>query len=445
MIRIRCRSCDRLWGLANSQVGKVFRCPGCGQEAVLPSADASPSPIFEFPTGRAFLRADSDVSIPIPPAVPPPAFTRPAPAPARSPERVATRAAPAPPSAPPTSPRPERVEPPRPSVAAPALQLDPIPTPRAGAAAPPGRDDLPVLEAVPDSEPIIELADDGAPLAVPPPPAAELLVKPKKRRKGKKKKKKARFWEGGLEFQRTVLLPVIGMLCLWLLLVTVGIWASEMYLFLLIFGFVIFGAGKRMLLAEAMDEGMFHWLACLFMPFYPTYYFFTRPDRIAGPFVVGCCGVLYLASSLGLYTFHYWHEFQGPRVVRDKDGTLHIDEEDARCERLLRDTETADALEWLQVKGVKHYYAAWQPDEAVENIKLMQQLGAKVWVAGIENIRDGKGSQESWKMVVRLPSDREKRESLFKLKAKWFPGNEKEDERKQTYMLLEQPDPQPMQ
>ena len=35
MIRIRCRNCDRQWGIPDSEAGKPWRCPACRQEAVL--------------------------------------------------------------------------------------------------------------------------------------------------------------------------------------------------------------------------------------------------------------------------------------------------------------------------------------------------------------------------------------------------------------------------
>lgn len=375
MIRIKCRSCERLWGLSSAQAGQLFWCPGCGQEAVLPGPESATSSAADAVSPRAFLRPDANVTVPRRRAVPP----RPA-----------------------AEPAPER----KPLPSGPRAPAGHVPAPEL--------DDLPILEAVPDDEPVIELAE----AAVPPPPPPEMTLRRTKRGKGKKKRN-ARFWEGRLEFQRTVLLSVIGVLFVWLVLGTIGIWAAKMYLVLLIFGFIIIGAGS-------------------------TYYFFTRPDRAAGPFIVGACGVLYLASGLGLYAFHHWHELRGPRTIRDKEGNLPIDEEDARCEQLLGDSEKADALAWLQAPGVKHRFVLWQPEEAVENVKLVQQLGGKVWAVDIKNIRDGKGAQETWMLVVKLPSDREKRASLFQLKAKWLPSAEKASEHGQTYVLLPARDPRRM-
>jgi hypothetical protein len=35
IIRIRCRNCDRQWGIPDSEAGKPWRCPACRQEAVV--------------------------------------------------------------------------------------------------------------------------------------------------------------------------------------------------------------------------------------------------------------------------------------------------------------------------------------------------------------------------------------------------------------------------
>jgi hypothetical protein len=59
MIRIRCRSCDRQWGIHDSEAGKPWQCPACGQEAVLPGT----APHEDVPK-TALDRADT----PAPPA-----------------------------------------------------------------------------------------------------------------------------------------------------------------------------------------------------------------------------------------------------------------------------------------------------------------------------------------------------------------------------------------
>src|SRR5262249_6669742 len=42
--RIRCRQCNRQWGLSDSEAGRLWRCPACKQEAVLPGEKIASSP-----------------------------------------------------------------------------------------------------------------------------------------------------------------------------------------------------------------------------------------------------------------------------------------------------------------------------------------------------------------------------------------------------------------
>src|SRR5262245_37260507 len=74
MIRIRCRRCDRKWGLADSEAGNGWRCPACKQEAVLPGQKVHLSPRPSKIGKKTVLRDDA----PPPPAAAEPLPTMPA-------------------------------------------------------------------------------------------------------------------------------------------------------------------------------------------------------------------------------------------------------------------------------------------------------------------------------------------------------------------------------
>jgi hypothetical protein len=296
-------------------------------------------------------------------------------------------------------------------------------------------DGLPVLEVVTDTEP-------AAPVVM------DMGRRPKKRRKKKKSKlgNIFSFLSNSLEFQRTVMLPLVLGLMLWLLLVIVTFFSYETYFFLVVFGFAIFGGGRLMLFAQALDEGMGHCVACLLVPFYPTYYFITRPDRAAGPFVVGCVGILYIASGYGFQIARHWEEIVAPSSGVDEEGRkVDVDHsDDPKCRAMLQDSKCAEALEWLNAKGVNHNFMSWSQKEGIQNVEMLYALGAvKVTMAEIEDVRDGRGSQISWTMIVQLPSKRLQRKELLKCRNRFFPMHENEPDYGQKYMLLNAPEVKP--
>jgi hypothetical protein len=293
---------------------------------------------------------------------------------------------------------------------------------------------LPVLELDPDDN------QDSSPT-----PTIDQPLRRRKKRKRPSKSGKPRFWEGSLEFQRNFLMPLVLGLCLWLVLTVVTCFSYETNLFLIFFGYAIFGIGRWMLVFAALDEGVFHWAGCLLIPFYPTYYFLTRPDRAAGPFFVGCVGVLFLMTGYTFRIVRHWEDFMpAGTAVDDEDGEVSGGmTHDAQCRELLEEPgRTAEAREWLKLPN--HHFNRWTHEQAIDNVAELYALGAKsVTAVSIEKVRDAQASEQCWQLVVKLPSDRGRRKLILKCQTKWFPSTASESDRGQTYMLLTVPDVHP--
>jgi hypothetical protein len=87
----------------------------------------------------------------------------------------------------------------------------------------------------------------------------------------------------------------------WIGLTVLAIWVRPVVFVLLILGGVVIAAGRRMLLHLAEQEGTSTWLACLLVPFYPTYFFFTRIHEAYKSFLVSCAGYVFFVSGLALF------------------------------------------------------------------------------------------------------------------------------------------------
>lgn len=144
----------------------------------------------------------------------------------------------------------------------------------------------------PESEPL----HDGAP-EIPRPPS-------RKRRRRKKKSSTA----------AQLLVPLAVAAVAWMALVVVAFLFRPALYAVLAVGSIGTLTGRGMFLRIAREEGLGTWLACLVVPFYSTYYFFTRMDETLRPFLIGCGGYLFLASGLVLW---YVHAVRSPEAAAD--------------------------------------------------------------------------------------------------------------------------------
>ncbi len=121
---------------------------------------------------------------------------------------------------------------------------------------------------------------------------------PAKKRKKKKKKKRS------ASSAPQVLMPVLVVASTVVVLVGLAWFFRPVVYALWIVGILCTLVGRRMFLKIAAEDGVGTWLACLFIPFYSTYYFFKNINLMLGPFLVSCCGYGLLGGALVLWVVH---------------------------------------------------------------------------------------------------------------------------------------------
>jgi hypothetical protein len=95
----------------------------------------------------------------------------------------------------------------------------------------------------------------------------------------------------------------------WIALTVISIWVPYAVYALLLVGGLIAVVGRHMFLHVARQEGTGVWLACLLVPFYSTYYFFTRLRETYKAFLIGCCGYVFVITGIVMYfavILGYW-------------------------------------------------------------------------------------------------------------------------------------------
>jgi hypothetical protein len=88
---------------------------------------------------------------------------------------------------------------------------------------------------------------------------------------------------------------------LWIALTALSVWVPSAVYALLFVGALIVIVGRSMLLHLARQEGTGVWLACLLVPFYSTYFFFTRLHETYKSFLISCAGYVFVVTGVVLY------------------------------------------------------------------------------------------------------------------------------------------------
>jgi hypothetical protein len=246
MIQLRCPACKRVMSVDDSKAGKVGRCLQCNQK-------------FRVPGDITVETADT---------------------PPQSSARAARESA----SRIPKEPRPLEPMPPRNDEAMSdgGYGLEEIP-PRSLSAKRPRLVD----EDIDNEGEQVRGPDDRG--------------RPRSRRLKKRERR-----QHGVGPQIQDILPALGFAgAICATLVIVAFWIHEISYLLLIIGVLVVAAGRRMILHLAMEEGTGVWLACLVVPFYPTYFFFTRISETYKAFLVSCAGYLFLVSGGALWLIFF--------------------------------------------------------------------------------------------------------------------------------------------
>jgi hypothetical protein len=130
----------------------------------------------------------------------------------------------------------------------------------------------------------------------------------------KRKRKKKKTASAG-----QLVAPLLVALGVWIALVVAAFLFRPVVYGLLILGSIVTFMGRSTFLQVAREDGMGTWLACLFVPFYSTYYFFTRMGRTLVPFLIGCCGYVFLGSGIVLWFVH----LSEPAAEADEERPEH--------------------------------------------------------------------------------------------------------------------------
>jgi hypothetical protein len=388
MIRVQCPQCDKKLGLDDSFAGRLGQCPACGQKFRIPGA-------------------------PVPAPAPAPTVKKQRPeVPAERLEEV---------SSPPRKRRPEEIQaaPPRPK--------------------PPRPDD--------EVEELVEVAEEAPPRKKRPQQEIEEAVEvvegdqadadePARPKKKKKKRKKQRVGIGE-EFGE-FMIPLMVIIGLWLVLTLVTFFVRPAMWGLLIGGGVIAAMGRRWFLRIAYEEGLDVWLMCLLVPFYQTYFFFTRISQMLKPFLLSTCGFVFFLTggAFWLYGLFHDHVKDNPGVVWTGGPAENLNDVDAECQELLRGPNTAEALEWLKGGGDRRQFSDMDKEEAIQTVKEAYDLGAvRVTLVNIHKV-PGQGDRSS-QMVIELPREAAKRRALLKWEADLMAEDNPEPDHGQKYLLYD--------
>jgi hypothetical protein len=257
VIHLRCPKCKRIMSLDDSKAGKVGRCLQCNQKFRVPSD------LSRYQQGTAEL--DSRTGR---------APNAPAPAAERRPSTPAKRPEPPPPAA-------DEDE-----MSQSGYGLEEIESPPPAA-----------KKRRHDDDEEVDREEGGQP---------EEEIQGEEDRPLRRKRRKKRGKPGVGPELKDILsgLGIAAVVCL--LLVTLSFWIHEATYALLIIGAITTFIGRRMFLYLAFEEGIGVWLACLFVPFYSTWFFFTRINETYKAFLVGVSGYLFLISGGILWFFFFF-------------------------------------------------------------------------------------------------------------------------------------------
>jgi hypothetical protein len=210
------------------------------------------------------------------------------------------------------------------------------------------------------------------------------------------------------------------------MLLVLGYHFKPMSYAMLFFGIVLFASGRKAILRLASAEGSGQYLACLLVPFYDTWFTYTRLTRTWAPCMICWAGRAFSLAAGILLLLHFLRtdvsEAQGP--TRAENPKAHVAEVDMECEKLLAAPNKAEAKSWLEEPNKRRGFFKWGKKAPLEFVKKLYDRGAKeVIVADIESI-DVLGEMGTH-LVIRLPQDPAQRKAILELINEHF-GDEDE-------------------
>lgn len=185
---------------------------------------------------------------------------------------------------------------------------------------------------------------------------------------------------------------VMGLL--WVVLVVVALFFRPAVYGIFVLGSIVTFTGRRMFLRVAREEGTGTWLACLFVPFYSIFYFFTHLDETIRPFLIGFFGYVLLTSGMIVWFFGALtnqlpvNEHGQERLADDEEGDKASSPAERDYSRLAKafgqalvkgDYKTAHSL------GSKDFQTRTSVDQLAEaEDKSFKEFGKPVKIADAE-------------------------------------------------------------
>ena len=202
---------------------------------------------------------------------------------------------------------------------------------------------------------------------------------------------------------------------LYLLLTLLAVFVKGATVMMLVMGGLMVVVGQIWFMYLARQEDPTVYLMVRFVPFYSTYYFFTRIHETYKPFIAGATGTLFLITALiiGLVRSDFKDRHEPGRFDDERPAVQNLTpaERDRLAEDLLRRADKAEARAWLaggRGRGVLGFERA----EATHHIQALYDRGAReVLVADIDATDPSAAFAQ--RVVVLLPEDVNRRLAVF--------------------------------
>jgi hypothetical protein len=293
--------------------------------------------------------------------------------------------------------------------------VDPVAR-QAGAGGKPGRLKQAVdLDEPPELEPDLDFED-----------------RPRKKKRGKKRRR-----SGGVTAGAALAVALI-LAVVWVGMGVAGWFFRPVSIAMFVVGVVVVIVGRRWLLALAREEGAGTYYCCLLVPFYDTYFTFSRLHRTWAPCLICWAGRAFTVVALVLLFIHtFRHEVAG---VEDRlsrvAGQVKAADDDAQCEQLLAAPNQAEAKAWLGEPNKRRGFFKWGREAPLKFVNDLYAKGAKkVTVAEIEN--DPDLGEVGTHLVVTLPDEPARRKAVLDLINEQFADeDEPRKDHGQKYELL---------
>jgi hypothetical protein len=464
-----------MWGLADSEAGKVWRCPACKQEAVLPGQKIASS--SRSSKAQRKTAPGRDVA-------PPPVAAEPLPT---IPETPAAR--PAVPIVPASAPLAAMAD-------SNIAMIDSSASIETEYSRPSSRhamiDSAPLIEMISELKPPVnnrdekpyEISDSDlvraevlgfAPTALPPTTVVSALrelgtLEDQSVRLPERKKRKRKIdWQGDLGWQRDVLFVLGPLSFLWLVLTASSFIKPHVAWAMLALGLLVYCGGKIAIILNAAEEGMLQGLFCL-MPFYTPWYFLAHWRQVLRPFMMASAGVILVLTGAA-FTSHYglinpidsalkvdtsdvdvYRMFNLPdprkgkaRVIKEPGAPVFGKNREQTLADLANGPGSAEAKNWLESSD-KHVLTHGTRAEAVRRVTELYNLGARrVTVVEIADVQDQvrpgdrkrTSHQEAHHVVIELPDDHAGRRKIFDFMAQTLGHDFAAEDSGQKYLEME--------